>query len=91
MIDLYDQFTHGNISRRDLLDRLAQLAGGAAAALAIVPLLQNNYALAQVVAPSDERLATERAPAIIPSRWPGACGPSLSHDCSTTSTCGKSP
>ncbi len=61
MIDLYDQFTHGSISRRDLLDRLAQLAGGAAAALAIVPLLQNNYALAQVVAPSDERLATERA------------------------------
>ena len=41
-IDLYDEFTHGTMSRRDFMDRLAMLAGGAAAAAALVPVLQNN-------------------------------------------------
>ncbi len=43
IIDLYDQFTHGGISRRRFLDRLAVLAGGTAAASAVLGLLQNNY------------------------------------------------
>jgi len=57
-IELYDEFTHGTMSRRDFMDRLAKLAGGAAAAAAVVPLLQNNYAEAGIVAEDDERLAT---------------------------------
>jgi carboxymethylenebutenolidase len=58
-IDLYDEFTHGTMSRRDFMDRLAKLAGGAAAAAALVPILQNNYAEAGIVPEDDERLATE--------------------------------
>jgi carboxymethylenebutenolidase len=60
IIDLYDEFTHGGISRRNFLDRLAQVAGGSAAALALLPALQNNYALAQIIAENDDRLAVGR-------------------------------
>jgi carboxymethylenebutenolidase len=60
-IDLYDEFTHGNMSRRDFMDRLARLAGGAAAAAALVPLLQNNYAEAGIVPEDDPRLVAETA------------------------------
>ena len=60
IINLYDRFTHGGMSRRDFLDRLTQLAGSAAAAAALLPLLQNDYARAAIVPPDDARLATER-------------------------------
>lgn len=60
VIDLYDDYTHGGLGRRDFLDRLAHLAGGGAAALALLPFLENNYALAQTIAPDDARLATGR-------------------------------
>ncbi len=57
LIDLYDRFTHGAFSRREFMDRLATLAGGTAAATAILPLLQNDYARAQTVAENDPRLS----------------------------------
>ena len=60
IINLYDSFTHGGINRRDFLDRLATLAGSAAAAAALLPVLQNNYAQAAIVAPGDARLVAER-------------------------------
>jgi len=60
IINLYDRFTHGGMSRRDFLDRLAELAGSTAAAAALLPLLQNNYAQAAIVPADDARLATER-------------------------------
>jgi carboxymethylenebutenolidase len=59
IIDLYDSFTHGGISRREFLDRLAGIAGSSAAALALLPLLQNDYAQAAMVAPNDARLAID--------------------------------
>jgi len=59
IIDLYDDFTHGGMSRRSFLDRLAALAGSSAAAAALLPLLQNNYAMAQTVQESDPRITTE--------------------------------
>ena len=60
IIDLYDRFTHGGMSRRDFLDRLAELAGSATAAAALLPLLQNDYAKAAIIAADDPRLAPER-------------------------------
>ena len=60
IIDLYDRFTHGGMTRRDFLNRLAELAGSAAAAAVLLPLLQNNYAQAAIIAENDGRLATER-------------------------------
>jgi carboxymethylenebutenolidase len=60
IINLYDRFTHGGMNRREFLDRLTQLAGSAAAAAALLPLLQNDYAQAAIVAADDARLAAER-------------------------------
>jgi len=59
IIDLYDRFTHGGMNRRIFLDRLAQIAGSSAAALALLPLLQNDYARAAMVPPDDARLAID--------------------------------
>lgn len=59
MIELYDAFTHGAMSRRDFLDRLARVAGGAAAATALLPILANDYVhAAPLVAEDDARLDT---------------------------------
>ena len=60
IIDLYDTFTRGGMSRRELLNRLAQAAGSAAAALALLPLLEDNYAMAQTIPENDSRLAAGR-------------------------------
>jgi carboxymethylenebutenolidase len=61
LIDLYDEYTHGSLDRRVFLARLAQLAGGAAAAVALVPMLQANQARAALVPPNDPRLETDRS------------------------------
>lgn len=58
-IDLYDRYTHGGMSRRTFFDRLAALAGGTAAATALLSALQSNYALADTVAENDPRLVGE--------------------------------
>jgi carboxymethylenebutenolidase len=55
-INLFDTFTHGGMSRRDFLDKLTLLAGSTAAATAILPVLENNYAHAEVVPVDDARL-----------------------------------
>lgn len=60
IINLYDRFTHGVINRRDFLDGLAKLTGSSAAAAAMLPLLQNDYAQAAIVAENDPRLAIDR-------------------------------
>ena len=59
IIDLYDSYTHGGISRRTFLDRLTVLAGGTAAATALLPMLENNYAYADTVAENDPRVKGE--------------------------------
>ena len=59
IVDLYDRFTHGVIDRRTFLDRLAEIAGSSAAALALLPLLKNDYAHAAVVSEDDARLAID--------------------------------
>jgi len=60
IIDLYHHFTHGGMNRRQFLDRLADLVGSTAAAAALLPVLQSDYAKAAIVAPDDPRLAAER-------------------------------
>jgi carboxymethylenebutenolidase len=59
IIDLYDNYTHGGISRRAFLDRLAAIAGSVAGATALLPILQNNYAQAQTVPDNDPRITSE--------------------------------
>jgi len=58
IINLYDEYTHKPLSRNEFLRRLALLAGGTAAAMTILPLLEVNYAHAAVT--SQEDLFTER-------------------------------
>jgi carboxymethylenebutenolidase len=60
IINLYDRFTHGEMNRRSFHDKLTQLAGSTAAAAAMLPLLQNDYAKAAIVPADDARLVSER-------------------------------
>jgi carboxymethylenebutenolidase len=59
IIELYDRFTHGAMDRRAFMERLTGLAGSTAAAAALLPMLQNNYALAETVKADDARLVFE--------------------------------
>ena len=56
IITLFDTYTHGGMSRRAFLDKLTLAAGSAAAATALLPLLENNYAFAAMVPENDPRL-----------------------------------
>jgi carboxymethylenebutenolidase len=57
IINLYDEYTHKPLKRSEFLKRLAMLAGSTAASMAILPLLESNYAKAAIT--SDEELFTE--------------------------------
>jgi len=48
IINLYDEYTHKPLTRQEFLKRLALLAGGTTAALALLPLLESNYASAAI-------------------------------------------
>ena len=66
-IDLFDRYTHGGMNRRDFLERLTLLAGSSAAATALLPVLENNYAHAAMVPEDDPSIvagAAEIAPGI---------------------------
>lgn len=58
IINLYDEYTHKPLSRQEFLKRLALLAGGTAAAMTLLPMLELNYAQAATVKEDD--LFTER-------------------------------
>jgi len=59
LIELFDRYTHGGMSRRVFLDRFTALAGGVAAASALLPLIDYNYAKAETVPESDPRIGVE--------------------------------
>ncbi len=61
VIDLFDRYTHGGMNRREFLERLRLLAGSAAAAAALLPVLDNNYAHAALVAEDDPAITAEDA------------------------------
>ena len=59
IINLYDEYTHKPLTRKDFLKRLAMLTGGTAAALAVLPLIELNYAKAATIPINDDELFTE--------------------------------
>jgi carboxymethylenebutenolidase len=73
IIDLYDDYTNGLLDRREFIKKLAVLAGGTAAAIAFLPLIENKYAQAQVVPKDDPRLQVENI------KYPGETGDVLAH------------
>lgn len=58
ILELYDEYTHTPLPRRVFIERLAALCGSTAAAMVLLPLLDNNYANAAIVPADDARVAT---------------------------------
>lgn len=58
IINLYDEYRHQPLSRQEFLKRLTLLAGGSAAAMMMLPLLEVNYT--DAVKTKEDDLFTER-------------------------------
>ncbi len=56
VFDLYDEYCHGHIDRRQFLDRAATLTVAGVSALAMAEALMPNYAQAQEVSFTDKRI-----------------------------------
>ena len=67
MIDVYDRFTHVAGSRRDLIANMARLAGGTAAALALLPLIEARAEAASLTSADDPRLSSDRITFTLPN------------------------
>jgi carboxymethylenebutenolidase len=59
LLDLFHEYQHGDISRREFFDRAGKFAVGGVTVAAIFESLRPNYAWAQQVAKDDSRLKTE--------------------------------
>jgi carboxymethylenebutenolidase len=60
LLDLFDRYVHGDISRREFLDGANRFAAGGVTAAALWASLRPNYAWAQQVDKDDKRITTER-------------------------------
>jgi carboxymethylenebutenolidase len=60
IIELYNDYVHSAMPRREFLARLTKMAGGAAAATGALGLLEPNYAQARQTDPEDRHLSCER-------------------------------
>ena len=58
VLDLFDAYVHGALDRRGFLRQCAVHAGSLAAATSILTTLSPDFALGQVIAPDDGRIAT---------------------------------
>jgi carboxymethylenebutenolidase len=71
--ELYDEYISGALNRRGFMQRLAKLAGGTAAAVAMLPLIESSHAQAQVIEKNDARLVIEDI------KYPGQTGDVLAY------------
>src|SRR5271166_2979881 len=55
-VALYNLFIHGDISRRDFMDRVQRFAVGGLAAATVIEALMPNYTLGQQVSKTDDRI-----------------------------------
>ncbi|BBE74720.1 dienelactone hydrolase family protein [Oharaeibacter diazotrophicus] len=85
MIRLYDEYTHVTLDRRGFMEKLKRAAGSAAAAAAIVPLLEANQARAAILAEDDPRVAAETV------SWKGASGEMSGYLVKPAGATGKLP
>ncbi len=53
LLELYDFYAHGKISKRDFLERAGRFAVGGLTAAAILKMMGPNYAMAQQVSFTD--------------------------------------
>ncbi len=59
VLELYDDFAHGRLDRREYIRRLSAFAVGGLSVEALMSSLRPNYAWAQQVKPDDGRVKTE--------------------------------
>lgn len=59
LLELYDFYAHGRITKREFLDRAGRYAVGGLTAMAILNMMSPNYALAEQVAPDDPGIVGE--------------------------------
>ncbi|MDZ7908764.1 MAG: YghX family hydrolase [Gemmobacter sp.] len=59
LLELYDFYAHGRITKREFLDRAAKYAVGGMTAMAILSVMSPDYALAQQVAFTDPDIVAE--------------------------------
>ena len=59
LLNIFDQYVHGDIDRRGFLDRAAKFAVGGVTAPMLLDLLNPQFAVAQQVPKDDKRLKTE--------------------------------
>lgn len=59
LLDLYDDYAHGGMDRREFARRVAAFAVGGLTAEVLLERLSPNYALAQQVPPGDARIEAE--------------------------------
>lgn len=69
IINLFDEYTHRPLSRKEFLDRLLALAGSAALATTALSVLEPGYAQAATISPLAEHLVEETV------NWPGDSAP----------------
>ena len=69
VVDLYNDYIHGDMPRRAFLKRVVEIAGSAAAATTMIALVEPDWAWGQQVEPGDERLDAGYV------EYPGATGP----------------
>src|SRR5438128_12513364 len=56
LLDRFHEYQHGDMNRRNFLDRVGKFATGGLTAMAIFESLKPNYAWAQQVPPDDKRI-----------------------------------
>ncbi|MDA8587197.1 dienelactone hydrolase family protein [Rhodobacteraceae bacterium] len=59
LLDLYDFYAHGKITKREFLDRAGRWAVGGVTAVALLSMLSPNYALAEQVSFNDPDIVPE--------------------------------
>lgn len=60
IINLFDEYTHKPLKREEFIRRLAGLTGSVTAAMALLPMLEVNYANAATVPVQDDSIKEER-------------------------------
>jgi carboxymethylenebutenolidase len=60
LLDIYDGYAHGLMSKREFLDKASKFAVAGVAAPALLEMLSPEYALARQVEPDDPALKTEK-------------------------------
>ena len=59
IINLFDEYTHKPLKRHEFISRLVKITGSMTAAMAVLPLLEVNYAHAAVIPEQDDDILIE--------------------------------